>query len=451
MIHRFSQGGIDFVLDINSGAIHVVDDVVMAVLDYYPMSSVVDTVRQLAEVYDEKEIRAAISEVDELIDEGLLYSEEEIFPIAFKRTIKALCLNVSHDCNMRCKYCFASQGDYEGRRELMPLETGKAALDFLVKNSEGRRNLEVDFFGGEPLMNFDVVKELVSYGRKIEKEHGKNFRFTITTNGLLLDDEKIDYINEHMDNVVMSIDGRKEVNDSIRPLVGGGGSYDLIVAKFKRLIEKREELGKQYFVRGTFTALNTDFFEDVKHLRDLGFKNISIEPVVTDPGSPFEIKKSDLDKIFEQYDELAEDLAKNKEYNFFHFNIDLEQGPCMIKRISGCGAGLDYLAVTPNGDLYPCHQFVGDEDFIVGNVFEGISPDAEKLTMKFARASAQEKEKCRQCWAKYYCSGGCHANAYNMNGDIMTPYEIGCLMEKKRVECSIYLYTRRKLDEENNL
>ncbi|MDO4754122.1 MAG: thioether cross-link-forming SCIFF peptide maturase [Bacillota bacterium] len=446
MIHKFAQGGLYFVLDVDSGAIHMVEEIVFDALDYYPAQSAVDTVKRLLDKYEEKEIKEAISEIDELIENELLYAKQ-LFSVApdFKRTVKALCLNVAHDCNMRCKYCFASQGEYEGARHLMPFEVGKAAFDFLVKGSEGRRNLEVDFFGGEPLMNFGVVKQLVAYGRELEVKHNKHFRFTITTNGLLLDDEKIDYINEHMDNVVMSLDGRKEINDSMRPLPGGGGTHDLIIPKFKRLIEKRGD--KMYYLRGTFTADNADFFEDVKHMAGLGFENISVEPVVTEPSKPYALRENQLEEIFAQYEALAEDLANRRDYNFFHFNVNFDQGPCMIKRISGCGAGLDYLAVTPTGDIYPCHQFVGNDEFKLGDVFNGISPEMLEKVEKFGKASALEKEECKSCWAKYYCSGGCHANAYNMNADIMVPYRMGCKMEKKRIECGIYLYGKRKLEE----
>lgn len=446
MIHKFAQGGLFFVLDVDSGAIHVVDEVVYDALDYYPGQSAVDTVRKLMDKYEEKEIKIAVSEIDELIDSELLYSREQ-FPMApgFKRTVKALCLNVAHDCNMRCQYCFAAQGEYDGKREMMPLEVGKAAFDFLVRESEGRKNLEVDFFGGEPLMNFEVVKSLVDYGRELEKTHQKHFRFTITTNGLLLDDEKIDYINQNMDNVVMSLDGRKKINDTMRPLPGGGGTHDLIIPKFKRLIEKRGN--RQYYIRGTFTAENADFFEDVRHMSDMGFENISVEPVVTEPDKPYALKEEQLDLIYRQYEQLAEDLSENNTYRFFHFNVNFDQGPCMLKRISGCGAGLDYLAVAPNGDLYPCHQFVGNEEFKLGDVYHGISEEAVRKTEEFAHANALVKDDCRICWAKYYCSGGCHANAYNMNKDLMVPYRMGCKMEKKRIECAIYLYGKKKLKE----
>lgn len=446
MIHKFAQSGLYFVLDVDSGAIHMVEEIVYDVLDFYPNLSAVDTVKKLLDKYEEKEIKEAISEIDELIDEELLYSKEQfLISPQFKRTVKALCLNVAHDCNMRCTYCFASQGEYEGCRQLMPLEVGKAAFDFLVKESAGRRNLEVDFFGGEPLMNFGVVKELVAYGRELEKKHDKHFRFTITTNGLLLNDENIAYINEHMDNVVMSLDGRKEINDKMRPLPGGGGTHDLIIPNFRKLIERRGD--KMYYIRGTFTSQNADFFEDVRHMAELGFRNISVEPVVTEPQHFYALKEEQLDEIYKQYEALAEDLAQNRTYNFFHFNVNFDQGPCMIKRISGCGAGLDYLAVTPSGDLFPCHQFVGNDAFKLGNVFEGIAPEMAGQVEQFGKASALDKEECKRCWAKFYCSGGCHANAYNMNADIMTPYRLGCKMEKKRIECAIYLYGKRKLEE----
>lgn len=448
MIHKFSKGGLNFVLDVDSGSIHLVEDVVYDVLDFYPKLSAIETIRNLLDKYEEKDIKDAISDIDELIEEELLFSKE-LFPNAaeLKRTVKALCLNVAHDCNMRCEYCFASQGEYEGARELMPLETGKAAFDFLVKNSEGRRNLEVDFFGGEPLLNFEVVKALVEYGRELEKKYDKNFRFTITTNGLLLDDEKIDYINKNMYNVVMSLDGRAEINDRMRTLSNGAGTHDLIIPRFKKLIEKREG---SYYIRGTFTAFNTDFASDIRHMAELGFKNISVEPVVTEADKPYALRREQLDEICAQYDAIAEDIAHGAEYNFFHFNVDFEQGPCLAKRISGCGAGLDYLAVTPSGEIYPCHQFVGNRDFLLGDVWSGISEKAAGRVKQFAGASALDKPECRVCWAKFYCSGGCHANAYNMNGDIMAPYALGCEMEKKRIECSIYLYAQKNIDEDNN-
>ena len=357
-----------------------------------------------------------------------------------------MCLNVAHDCNLRCGYCFASQGDYQqAHKSLISLETGKKALDYILKNSGDRRNLEVDFFGGEPLMNFDVCKELVYYGRQEEKKYKKNFRFTITTNGVLLDEEKMEFIDQHFDNVVMSLDGRKEVNDNVRVTPKGTGSYDIIVPNFKKAVKKRED--RDYFIRGTFTGLNLDFSDDVKHMRDLGFKSLSMEPVVTEPGDKYEIKESDLEKVKEEYEKLyhlyKDSIGTDKEFNFFHFEIDLEHGPCIYKRISGCGAGNEYIAVTPEGDIYPCHQFVGNDDFKIGNLDEGIVNTT--IPDKLYQSNVLTKEECGKCWAKYFCSGGCHANAWNFNGDFNKPYKIGCEMERKRIECAIRLKAERMI------
>lgn len=450
MIHKFKQGDLYFVLDVNSGAVHVVDEIVFDLLDHYPKLSPVNVIRLLIDKYPEDQLKEAIDEIDGLIDAQMLLTDDQYLnSVEFQNrspVIKALCLHVAHDCNLRCEYCFASQGDFEGARSIMDLEVGKKALDLLVAYSGNRRNLEVDFFGGEPLMNFDVVKDLVAYGRSLESEHGKNFRFTITTNGLLLNEEKIEYINEHMENVVLSIDGRKEINDKMRYTISGGGSYDTIVPKFKQLVEGRGN--KSYYVRGTYTRENLDFAKDVIHLADLGFKSTSVEPVVTTPDIPYALRDEDLPTLFKQYDEIAEHLIKRSEegnpYGFFHFAIDLSQGPCVIKRLTGCGAGSEYIAVTPEGDIYPCHQFVGNEHFLMGNVMAGIIDFG--LSNEFKNAHVYNKKKCRECWAKFYCSGGCHANAYNFNNDIYAPYELGCELEKKRIECSIYVYS--KLNEE---
>lgn len=446
MIHKFERNGVYVVLDVNSGAVHVIDEMVYKILDHYPENDMDVTVDLLKNDFKQDEIRLAISEIQMLIDQEQLFSEDKyIKNLEFKNrkpVIKAMCLHVAHDCDLRCKYCFASQGDFEGDRSLMSLEVGKKALKFLVENSGNRRNLEVDFFGGEPLMNFDVVKELVTYGKSLEKDNNKNFRFTITTNGVLLDDKKIDYINENMDNVVLSIDGRKEVNDLMRTTPNGKGSYDIIVPKFKDLIKKRGE--KTYYIRGTFTKFNTDFAKDVIHFSDLGFKSTSVEPVVTKPEYDYALSEKDLEEIFNQYDLLADELLarKNteKEFDFFHFTMDLSQGPCIIKRLSGCGAGSEYVAITPEGDIYPCHQFVGDEDFKIGNILEGTYNN--HLSNDFKEAHVYNKEKCKECWAKFYCSGGCHANAYNFNNDINIPYDLGCEMERKRIECSLYIQAK---------
>ncbi len=452
MIHKFKQGGLHVVLDISSGAVHIIDEMVYDILDYYPDVNIDQVVEKLKNKYTEEDLREACDDIDSLINEKLLFSPDNYENnVQFKNrkpVVKSMCLHVAHDCNLRCGYCFASQGDYQGSRSLMSAETGKKSLLYLAKNSGNRRNLEVDFFGGEPLMNFDVVKEIAEYGKSIEKLYNKNFRYTITTNGMLLDDDIIDYLNENMDNVVMSLDGRKTVNDKMRPIVGGGSSYDVIVPKFKKLVDKRGD--KDYFIRGTFTKLNLDFAKDVKHFADLGFKSTSMEPVVSEPGLPYTIEESDLETIYAQYDELAEEMLSrhgtDEDFGFFHYNVDLEQGPCIIKRLTGCGAGSEYIAVTPEGDIYPCHQFVGNDEKKMGSILDE-SWDSE-MSLVFKNAHIFNKPKCRDCWAKYYCSGGCHANAYNFNGDINIPYEIGCDLEKKRLETSIYMQAKIMLMEE---
>lgn len=452
MIHKFKQGDMFFVLDVNSGAVHIIDEIVFDALEYYPQNNAVSVIRMLKDKYPEASIKETLEEIDYLIDNDMLYTDDTyVNSIEFNNrspVIKALCLHVAHDCNIRCAYCFASQGDFKGDRSLMPFEVGKKALDLLIANSGNRRNLEVDFFGGEPLMNFDVVKQLVEYGRSLEPIHNKNFRFTLTTNGVLLNDDNMAYINENMSNVVLSIDGRREVNDKMRYTISGGGTYDIIVEKFKKLVEKRE--GKSYYVRGTFTSNNLDFSKDVIHLADLGFKSTSVEPVVAKPTDAYAITEEHLDVLKSEYEKLAEEMVvrhnEGNDFSFFHFAIDMSQGPCVVKRLSGCGAGSEYLAVTPEGDIYPCHQFVGDEHFKMGNVMAGVLDFG--LTNQFKNAHVYNKEKCRSCWAKFYCSGGCHANAYNFNNDIFVPYDIGCELEKKRIESSLYLYGKMNQTEE---
>lgn len=452
MIHKFKQGDLYFVLDVNSGAVHVIDEIVFDALEYYPQNNAITVIRNLKDKYPEQAVKETLEEIDFLIENDMLFTDDAyVNSIEFNNrmpVIKALCLHVAHDCNIRCAYCFASQGDFKGDRSLMSFEVGKKALDLLVANSGNRKNLEVDFFGGEPLMNFEVVKQLVEYGRSIEAEHNKNFRFTMTTNGVLLNDEIIDYLNTHMSNVVLSIDGRKAVNDKMRYTISGGGTYDIIVEKFKKLIEKRE--GKSYYVRGTFTKNNLDFANDVIHLADLGFKSTSVEPVVAKPTDSYAITEEDIETLNLQYEALAEEIVNrnntDQAFSFFHFAIDMKQGPCVIKRLSGCGAGSEYLAVTPEGDIFPCHQFVGNDHFKMGNVLAGILDFG--LTNEFKNAHVYNKEKCRSCWAKFYCSGGCHANAYNFNNDIFVPYEIGCELERKRIESSIYIYGKLNHSEE---
>ena len=445
MIHQYKSNGYKIVLDVESGAVHVVDDITYDVISLYEENSADEIISKLKSSYNEDEIRECISEVKELVEDGQLFTEDiyEPFVEKFKEkrqtVVKALCLHIAHDCNLACKYCFAEEGEYHGRRALMSFEVGKKALDFLVANSGNRVNLEVDFFGGEPLMNWDVVKQLVAYGRSLEKPNNKKFRFTLTTNGVLLNDEVMEFVNKEMSNVVLSLDGRKEVNDRMRPFRTGKGSYDLIVPKFQKLAESRNQTN--YYIRGTFTRNNLDFSEDVKHFADLGFKQMSIEPVVGPEEDPYSIREQDLPQIMEEYDKLAleyiDRYKKGNGFNFFHFMIDLTQGPCVYKRLSGCGSGTEYLAVTPWGDFYPCHQFVGNEDFLMGNVDEGITKP--EIVKEFGNCNVYSKEKCKNCFAKFYCSGGCAANSYNFHGTINDAYDIGCEMQRKRVECSIMI------------
>ena len=445
MIHQYKSNGYNIVLDVNSGAVHVVDDVTYDVIELFEKLDAEAIISKLSSKYKEEEIREVIDEVEQLKKDGQLFTEDIYQPFVekFKETrqtvVKALCLHIAHDCNLACKYCFAEEGEYHGRRELMSFEVGKKALDFLVANSGNRVNLEVDFFGGEPLMNWDVVKQLVEYGRSLEEPNNKKFRFTLTTNGVLLNDEIMEYLNKEMSNVVLSLDGRKEVNDRMRPFTTGKGSYDLIVPKFQKLADSRNQTN--YYVRGTFTRDNLDFSEDVKHFADLGFKQMSIEPVVGPEEDPYSIREEDLPKIMEEYDKLALEYIKRKKegngFNFFHFMIDLNQGPCVYKRLSGCGSGTEYLAVTPWGDFYPCHQFVGNEDFLMGNVNDGIVRN--DIVEAFGDCNVYSKEKCKNCFSKFYCSGGCAANSYNFHGTINDAYDIGCEMQKKRVECSIMI------------
>ncbi len=444
MIHQYKSNGYNIVLDVNSGAVHVVDDIVYDVIAMYEDNDKASIIEKLGTTYDKNEIEEVLEEIEELKNDGQLFTEDIYEPYIDglkdrETVVKALCLHIAHDCNLACKYCFAEEGEYHGRRALMSFETGKKALDFLVKNSGKRVNLEVDFFGGEPLMNWEVVKQLVEYGRSLEKPYNKKFRFTLTTNGVLLNDEIMEYVNKEMSNVVLSLDGRKEVNDEMRPFRNGKGSYDLIVPKFQKLADSRNQTN--YYVRGTFTNQNLDFSEDVKHFADLGFKQMSIEPVVASESEKYAISEKDLPKIMEEYDKLAlEYIKRHKEgrgFNFFHFMIDLTQGPCVAKRLSGCGSGTEYLAVTPWGDLYPCHQFVGNEDFLLGNVDEGVVRN--DIVSQFKHCNVYSKDKCKNCFAKFYCSGGCAANSYNFHGTINDAYDVGCEMQRKRVECSIMI------------
>ena len=449
MVHQYKNNGYNIVLDVNSGSVHVVDDLVYDMIALYETASEDEIAEKLAGKYSPEDIREAYSEIKELVKEECLFTEDiyKDYIFDFKKrptVVKALCLHIAHDCNLACKYCFAEEGEYHGRRALMSFEVGKKALDFLIANSGSRRNLEVDFFGGEPLMNFDVVKQLVAYGREQEKLHDKQFRFTLTTNGVLLNKEIQEFANKEMANVVLSVDGRKEVHDFMRPFRGGQGSYDYIIPKFKEMAESRNQTN--YYVRGTFTHYNTDFASDVLSLADEGFEQISVEPVVAPETEDYAIKASDLPKIMEEYDYLAKEMLKREKegrgFNFFHFMIDLSGGPCVAKRLSGCGSGTEYLAVTPWGDLYPCHQFVGQEEFLMGNVDEGIV--RTDLQEEFKCCNVYARETCQDCFAKFYCSGGCAANSYNFTGRITDTYDIGCEMMRKRVECAIMLKAARE-------
>ncbi len=484
MIHQYRNNGYNIVLDVNSGSVHVVDDIVYDILPVVEKflaeggmrnesgedkengaeketaaerllrfmdenASVLGGQRfseelRFTERYSGEQLREAVEEILELKEAGMLFTddiyEKYIADFGKRETVvKALCLHIAHDCNLACRYCFAEEGEYHGRRALMSFEVGKKALDFLIANSGNRVNLEVDFFGGEPLMNWEVVKQLVEYGRSVEKEHNKRFRFTLTTNGVLLNDEIMEFVNREMGNVVLSIDGRKDVNDRMRPHRGGQGSYEEIVPKFRKAAKSREQMN--YYVRGTYTRNNLDFAEDVKHLADLGFEQISVEPVVAGPEDDYALREEDIPALLAEYDGLAlEYLKRRKEgkaFNFFHFMIDLEGGPCVAKRLSGCGSGNEYLAVTPWGDFYPCHQFVGNEEFLMGNVDEGITrPDIRDM---FKNCNVYTKEKCRDCFAKFYCSGGCAANSYQFHGNINDVYDLGCQLQRKRIECAIMI------------
>lgn len=450
MIHQYKNNGYNIVMDVCSGAIHVVDDIMYDVIAAYEENNnknretTLEGLHVSLPAYSVEDLKEALEEVEDLKEQGELFAEDvyKEFVMDFKKrktVVKALCLHIAHDCNLGCRYCFAEEGEYHGDRSLMSYEVGKQALDFLVANSGNRRNLEVDFFGGEPTMNFDVVRKLVAYGRSLEEPYNKNFRFTLTTNGILLNDEIMEFANREMANVVLSIDGRKSVNDYMRPTRNGKSTYDIIVPKFQKFAELRNQTN--YYVRGTFTHHNLDFSEDVLHLADLGFKQISVEPVVAPPEEPYAIQETDLPQLMEEYDKLAKEMVRREKegngFNFFHFMIDLTQGPCVAKRLSGCGSGTEYLAVTPWGDLYPCHQFVGQEQFKLGNVYDGIQ--AEEIRDEFKLCNVYAKEKCRNCFARFYCSGGCAANSYNFHGSILDAYDIGCELQKKRIECAIMI------------
>ena len=460
MIHRYKLGGLCIVLDVYSGSVHIVDEVAYEIIGMYENCSREEIIEKIMEQFGSREdvtleeVKDCIDQVGQLKEMGKLFAPDTFKPMAGElkaRTsgvVKALCLHVAHTCNLNCAYCFASQGKYHGDRAVMSFEVGKQALDFLIEHSGTRRNLEVDFFGGEPLMNFDVVKQLVAYARSREKEAGKNFRFTLTTNGMLIDDDVIDFANRECSNVVLSLDGRKEIHDRYRVDYAGRGSWEQIVPKFQKLVEARG--GKEYYMRGTFTHANPDFLKDIEVMLDLGFTELSMEPVVCAPGDPSELTQEDLPIVMEQYEKLAELMLKRhregKPFTFYHYMIDLTGGPCIYKRISGCGSGTEYMAVTPWGDLYPCHQFVGEEKFRLGDVWTGVTnPDIQG---EFAKCNVYAHPECADCWAKLYCSGGCAANAYHSTGSVTGVYKYGCELFKKRMECAIMLEAAKTMDDE---
>lgn len=445
LIHKFKQGDNYFVLDVNTGAVHVVDELVYDLVDDNGLRDKDIIINELKSKYDEKEISEAYDEIKQLVDEDMLYTKDLYEDIAHSSMddrdyIKAVCLNIIHGCNLRCKYCFADEGEYHGHKGVMDLETAKRAIDYVVKRSGPRRNIEIDLFGGEPTLIMDTIKDIIKYARDNEKKWNKNIRFTMTTNATLLDDEMMEFMDKEMGNIILSLDGRKQVNDNVRIKVDGSGSYEDILPNIKKMVEKRNK-DKMFYVRGTFTRANTDFYEDVMEMVKEGFREISIEPVVLPDEHQLSLREEDLDTIFENYDKLYEEMARRKregdEFRFYHFNVDLNGGPCVYKRISGCGAGFEYVAITPQGDVYPCHQFVGREEYKLGTIFDDTYD--KDLGMKFKKAHIYNKPKCRECWARFYCSGGCQANNINFNGDINIPYEIGCKMQKKRIECAIAL------------
>lgn len=459
MIHQYKQGGYNIVLDVCSGAVHVVDEVAYDIIGMFESNSKEEILNILSGKYSDRDditeadIEECYSQVQSLKDSGKLFAPDTFEAMAgtLKQktagVVKALCMHIAHTCNLNCAYCFASQGKYNGERDVMSFEVGKRALDFLVENSGNRHNLEVDFFGGEPLMNFGVVKDLVAYARSIEKEHNKNFRFTLTTNGVLVDDDVIDFANKECSNVVLSLDGRKEIHDRYRVDYAGNGSWEKIVPKFQKFVEARN--GKNYYMRGTFTHANPDFLKDIQQMLDLGFSELSMEPVVCAPGDPAELTEEDLEIVMKQYEDLADLMLKRdkegKPFTFYHYMIDLTGGPCIYKRISGCGSGTEYMAVTPWGDLYPCHQFVGDEKFKLGDIWNGVTN--KEIQSEFAACNVYAHPECKDCWARLYCSGGCAANAYHATGSVTGVYESGCRLFRKRMECAIMVAIVRALGE----
>lgn len=445
LIHKFKQGDNSFVLDVNTGAVHIVDDLVYDIVDDNALRDKDIIINELKDKYPVEAISEAYDEIKELVDEDMLYTKDMYEDIAHSSMddrdyIKAVCLNIIHGCNLRCKYCFADEGEYNGHKGVMDIETAKKAIDYVVKRSGPRKNIEIDLFGGEPTLIIDTIKEIIAYARENEAKWNKNIRFTMTTNATLLNEEMMDFMDKEMGNIILSLDGRKEVNDNVRIKVDGSGSYDDILPNIKKMVEKRNK-NKMFYVRGTFTRANTDFYEDVMAMANEGFREISIEPVVLPDEHPLSLREEDLDTIFENYDKLYDEMVRRKkegdEFRFYHFNVDLNGGPCVYKRISGCGAGFEYVAITPQGEVYPCHQFVGKEEYKLGTIYDD-SYNSE-LGKKFKKAHIYNKPKCRECWARFYCSGGCQANNVNFNGDINVPYEIGCKMQKKRIECAIAL------------
>lgn len=457
MIHQYKMGGYNIVLDVCSGAVHAVDDVAYDIIGMFETNSREDIIDKVEKKYAGKEgitrkdIEECYEQIEGLKNSGQLFAPDTFESMAGKLkektagVVKALCLHIAHVCNLNCSYCFASQGKYHGERALMSFEVGKRALDFLIENSGSRRNLEVDFFGGEPLMNFGVVKELVAYARSVEKEKGKNFRFTLTTNGVLIDDEVIEFANRECSNVVLSLDGRREIHDRYRVDYAGNGSWEKIVPKFQKFVKARD--GKNYYMRGTFTHANPDFLNDIRQMLDLGFNELSMEPVVCAEGDPCALTEEDLPVVLQQYEELAQLMLQRdregKPFTFYHYMIDLTGGPCIYKRISGCGSGTEYMAVTPWGDLYPCHQFVGEERFCLGNIWDGVTNT--EVRREFASCNVYAHPECRDCWARLYCSGGCAANAYHATGSVTGVYEYGCKLFRKRMECAIMVAVAREL------
>ena len=456
MIHQYKLGGYNIVLDVCSGGVHVVDEVAYDIIAMFETHSREEVLRAMGSKYPsltEAELEECYAQVESLKDAGKLFAPDTFGPMAGQLkqktagVVKALCLHVAHTCNLNCSYCFASQGEYHGERAMMSFEVGKRALDFLIENSGTRKNLEVDFFGGEPLMNFQVVKDLVAYARSIEQEKGKRFRFTLTTNGVLVDDEVIQWANKECSNVVLSLDGRKEIHDRFRVDYAGNGSWEKIVPKFQKFVQARG--GKDYYMRGTFTHNNPDFLKDIQQMLDLGFTELSMEPVVCAAGDPSALTEEDLPIVMEQYEKLAELMLERdrggRPFTFYHYMIDLTGGPCIYKRISGCGSGTEYMAVTPWGDLYPCHQFVGEERFRLGNIWDGVTNT--EVQGEFAACNVYAHPECRDCWARLYCSGGCAANAYHATGSVTGVYEYGCKLFRKRMECAIMVAVARALGE----